>query len=138
MVYATVKEVTQTGGFYKGVYDAEAVGTGDGTNKAFSLDFNPVVEGSEKIYVAGVLKTVTTDYTMNYTTGAITFVTAPANLAAVTATYWYYTITIDSDVVDDFITEADAWVDEYTGQAWVSTTATAEKYDSSREKWLLL
>jgi len=138
MAYATTQEVVQTGGFYEGVYDKEAVGTGNGTTKLFTLDHNPVVNGSLVVYVNSVAQTETTHYTVNYITGEITFVTAPTDTYAVEATYWYFTIKIDSDVISDFITEADAWVDEYTGQKWETTTATSEKYDGNDTDTLFL
>lgn len=65
----------------------EAVGTGDGTTVLFSLDNTPV--GAISLYVDGVLKTLTTDYTID---GAdITFVAAPADESDITAKY-YHTI----------------------------------------------
>jgi len=49
----------------------------------------PILEDSEKVYVNGTLKTRDTHYTMNYTTGNITFMSAPGQGANVTATYLY-------------------------------------------------
>ena len=52
------------------------------------------------IYVAGVLKTVTTDYTIN-SVGVVTFVVAPANGAALTWTgTYYYRCRFLSDMID--------------------------------------
>lgn len=93
----------------------EAVGTGNGILGLFSLDHANVIDlthgkVSDEDYitapgggsytpvvkVAGVTKTEREyglssggDYTINYTTGAITFFVAPALGAAVTATYYY-------------------------------------------------
>lgn len=64
---------------------AEAVGTGDGIVTAYTLDYYPVVYGSEIIYVAGVS---VTNYIINYTTGAITFTGTPPT-GAITADYTY-------------------------------------------------
>jgi hypothetical protein len=61
---------------------AEAVGTGAGVVTAFTLAYNPVVYGSEIIYVSG---TQSTAYTINYTTGVVTFTSAPTG--AITADY---------------------------------------------------
>lgn len=47
-------------------------------------------QGTVKIYVDGVLKTETTDYTINYTTGVVTFVSAPANTKPITAEFEFY------------------------------------------------
>ncbi len=68
----------------------ESVGTGDGSTKEFLLDFYPVKSGSLTVYVDGVAKTEGTDYTVDYNTGKITFTTAPADGASITADYIYY------------------------------------------------
>jgi len=66
----------------------ETVGTGNGFSTVFYLDYPPVVVDSETIVANGTHTFVrTTDYTMDYTTGTITFVTAPANASIITATY---------------------------------------------------
>ena len=62
------------------------IGTGDGSNTIFSL-IEPVLSNSESIYVAGASKVRNVDYTINFTSGAVTFTGAPANGAAVTADY---------------------------------------------------
>jgi uncharacterized delta-60 repeat protein len=62
----------------------EAVGSGDGSRKEFMLGYHPVIAGSEKIYLGTAL---TTNYTIDYATGKITFYTAPADGTAITATY---------------------------------------------------
>ena len=62
------------------------IGTGDGSDTVFNLSA-PVLTNSETIYVAGAAKTRDVDYTINFTTGAVTFTGAPANGAAVTADY---------------------------------------------------
>lgn len=56
--------------------------TGDGTTTAFTLTLQGTVT---TVYVAGALKTVTTDYTVSGST--ITFTTAPANGAAILVLY---------------------------------------------------
>ena len=68
---------------------AEAVGTGNGANTSFTLANSPVLSKDETIYVAGAAKTRDTDYTVNFETGAVSFTSAPANSAAVTADYKY-------------------------------------------------
>lgn len=78
---------------------AQSFGTGDASTKAFQL-IRPILSGgflepvqnlnsAPSIYVAGVLKTVTTDYTIG-STGIVTFVAAPAAAAALTWTGTYY------------------------------------------------
>ena len=44
------------------------------------------------VYDNGVLKTEGTDFTVNATTGIVTWASAPANGHNITATFWYYTI----------------------------------------------
>ena len=76
---------------------AQGFGTGDGTTTAFQLAHayggysEPVfdINGTASIYINGVLKTVTTDYTIN-STGLVTFVSAPAAAAALTWTGTFY------------------------------------------------
>jgi len=67
----------------------EAVGTGDGSNAEFTLDYFNVQDGSLTLKVAGTTQTPTTDYTVVLATGAITFESGsiPANGEAVTADY---------------------------------------------------
>lgn len=80
----------------------QSLGTGDGTNRVFQLvktysdaadsyvrTINKPVSGTVKIAVDGVLKTETTHYTIDYTTGVVTFTVgnAPGSGAAVTAGY---------------------------------------------------
>ena len=67
----------------------EEVGTGDGTNAEFTLDYSNVQDGSLTVYVDGVEQTLTTDYTVALSTGVITFESGsiPPNGEAVTADY---------------------------------------------------
>lgn len=76
---------------------AMGFGTGNASNKVFPLTRSmggfaePVqnLNGNPQIYVAGVLKALTTDYTIS-ATGVVTFVAAPANGAALTWTGAFY------------------------------------------------
>ncbi|MEI8327425.1 MAG: DUF2460 domain-containing protein [Betaproteobacteria bacterium] len=76
---------------------AQTIGVGDGANKLFQLvrTFGGFVEpvfvtnSAPLIYVSGVLKTLTTDYTVS-ATGLVTFVVAPAAATVVTWTGTYY------------------------------------------------
>jgi hypothetical protein len=61
--------------------------TGDGSTTVFVLDHTYVSSGTLLVYLNGVLKTETTHYTVNYTTGTITFLTAPGSAVAITASY---------------------------------------------------
>ena len=76
----------------------EAVGTGDGSAVRFALDNPRVIRGSATVTVGGTAQTEGADYTISYenaddgTNGGLLFGTAPANAAAVVATYTYYTV----------------------------------------------
>jgi hypothetical protein len=70
---------------------AEDVGTGDGIETVFELDYQ-AMDYKETIKVDGVAKTRGTDYTVDYTGGTggvtkITFNTAPGDTLAITADY---------------------------------------------------
>lgn len=66
----------------------ENFGTGNGSATVFTLTNSPLPSGEPSIVkVAAVTKTEGTDYTVNRTTGAITFTAAPASGNAITATY---------------------------------------------------
>ena len=80
---------------------AQNIGTGDGTTHVFQLKklyqfssyaylrniTKPVVGTLTGMTVGGVAKTETTHFTVNYTTGKITFITAPAAAAAIVLAY---------------------------------------------------
>jgi hypothetical protein len=66
--------------------DAEYVGTGNGTNVTFTLD-NPPIEGTLKVYVDSILKTVNTDYAVSGSTITFTSSGKPGNGKIVTAAY---------------------------------------------------
>jgi hypothetical protein len=67
----------------------EAVGAGNDVLTEFALDHANVVENSESVTVGGAAKTRGTDYTVDYNSGTLQFVTAPAESAAIVATYDY-------------------------------------------------
>ena len=74
-----------------------ALGTGDGSTKVFAFsggtDLHKHIDASTlKVYDAGVLQTLTTDYTVsgNDSDPTITFVVAPAEDNVLTVTYEYY------------------------------------------------
>ena len=72
--------------------NAEAVGTGDASTVAFTLDNNPITPGLQTVKLDGTTKTYPTDYTVAFDTGVITFTTAPGSSVAVTADYTYYLV----------------------------------------------
>lgn len=61
--------------------------SGNNTATAYQLS-ETALTSVDSVYVGGVLKTVTTDYTVNLTTGVVTFVTAPATGVDNVDIYW--------------------------------------------------
>lgn len=60
---------------------------GDGTSTEYHLAQKNIAS-VDKVYVNGTLKTVTTDYTVNLTTGVVTFTTAPSQAMDNVDIYW--------------------------------------------------
>lgn len=128
-------------GDYKSCYPSDTIaftdqtiGTGDGSTVAFQLtkqyglSFAPYsrnvkkpVSGTVLIGVAGVLQTETTDYTVDHTTGIITFTAGsiPSLSAAVTAGYEF-------DVPARFDTDDLIIQYEHEGVATIDTVPIAE------------
>lgn len=93
----------------------EAIGTGDGTTATFQLKktytdtvnsyvrtIQLPVSGTLVVKVAGVTKTETTHYTVNYSTGVITFTggNIPSAAQAVTATFEFdVPVRFDDDIL---------------------------------------
>lgn len=80
-----LKSIGYTLGLAPVVVTGEAVGTGDGTETNFTLDYNTVREGTLVVY--GDDTEITSGYTPNYADGEIDFDTAPANGVEITADY---------------------------------------------------
>ena len=71
---------------------SQSIGTGDGSTTTFSMGNTPLIPGSQTVKVAGTTQTYGTSYSVNFDTGLVTFVSAPASSSAITADYTYYTI----------------------------------------------
>ena len=87
---------------------AQQFGVGDGNTASFQLvralgtNIEPVMNlnGAPAIYIDGVLKTVTTDYTID-AYGMVTFVSPPSNGAVLTWTgNYYYRCRFERDSID--------------------------------------
>lgn len=96
---------------------SQGFGTGDGATLKFQLVrawayfIEPVmnVNGAASIYVGGVLKTITTDYTID-AAGMVTFVSAPASAAAITWTgAYYYRVRFMADMAEFNQMMKDLW-----------------------------
>lgn len=60
---------------------------GDGSSKTFYIR-EQNVDSIYEVWVDGVKKTLTTDYTVNTTAGTVTFISAPSNVADTVDIYW--------------------------------------------------
>ena len=92
-------------------FDDQLIGTGDGSTTTFQLKkiygsaFDPwtrnitkPVSGTLTSGIDGVEKTITTDWTVDLTTGIITYNVAPGNALAVTAGFEFDTpVRFDTD-----------------------------------------
>jgi len=87
---------------------AQLFGLGDGVTTQFQLvrawgsfvEPTMAINGAAQIYIAGVLKTLTTDYTIDGL-GMVTFVAAPAAAASLTWTgAYYYRVRFTKDMAD--------------------------------------
>ncbi len=76
---------------------AERVGTGDGSSKVYKFLHSTIMATSVSVYVAGVKKTETTDYTLDYASGKLTLVVAPSDGDSVVADYEFATFS-DTDL----------------------------------------
>ena len=72
----------------------EGFGTGNGSVTAFTLANSPIPSGSLSITVAGTPQTEVTHYTINRSTGVVTFVSAPASGSAINAVSYNFSRTV--------------------------------------------
>lgn len=75
----------------------QATITPNGTDTLFNLPNYPVLDASQSVYVGGVLKTETSDYTIDNDTGVIVFTSAPTDAVVVT---YKYSILSDEAIQD--------------------------------------
>jgi flagellin FlaB len=71
---------------------SQSIGTGDGSTTTFSMSNAPLIPGSHAVLVDGITQTFGADYDVNYDTGLVTFTSAPASSASITAHYTYYLV----------------------------------------------
>ncbi len=79
--------------------EAEYIGVGDGATAVFPLDHAPVLSGTLRLFVSGVLQVEGTDYSINLATGVITFLLGyiPILDAPITGSYSYGASPIGAD-----------------------------------------
>ena len=73
------------------------VGYGDGSRKKFILPRRPILADGLQVFIDGVEKTPDEDYTVDLSTGGITFTSAPDNDDEITATY-HFTALSDAEL----------------------------------------
>lgn len=78
----------------------ENVGTGDGTTTVFFLNGAPIIFESDTVYLNGVPQVRNTDYTINVSSGQITFTVAPAGGVSITADYSFEAVDVNAGPAD--------------------------------------
>ncbi|MBN1261083.1 MAG: hypothetical protein JXB35_10420 [Anaerolineae bacterium] len=81
----------------------EHLGTGDGTTLHFQMGLFPVLDETDALQVDGVAQVRDTDYTIENDVGLVTFAAAPADGAAVRATYRW--ASFSDDELNDLLSE---------------------------------
>ena len=112
---------------FKDYSDFEAIGsnigTGDSSTTEYQLrkeystsedtvyrNITKPVNGTVKIYVNGVLQTEGVDYTISYTTGLITFTTAPTTGQIITADFEFdVPVRFDADQINIVVEDPDTY-----------------------------
>lgn len=135
MPYCTVLDVIRKSGIYNQVIN-EAVGTGDAQADEFPLENNNLIRNSETIYLDGTAQTRDTNYNINFRTGVITFLSTPGDGVAITATYKYFSDTVDltNEDIDEFIADADVEINEWTGKIFTESGEVTETFEGRKQK----
>jgi hypothetical protein len=133
--YCEILDVIRISGISNQIIN-ESVGTGDGSIKDFSLDNDNVIDDSETIYLNGTEKTRDTHYTINNDNGTISFMSPPGQSVLVTAKYKYFPDTVDltNNDITDFIAQADAEIDNWTGKKFTDSNSATEYFSGRAEK----
>jgi uncharacterized protein (TIGR02217 family) len=97
------------------VFTDQVIGTGNGVTTQFQLKklytdssvtysrniYKPMTSPAISVGKNGVLQTLTTHYTVNYNTGIVTFVSAPANGLSITAGFKFHVpVRFDIDSIE--------------------------------------
>lgn len=119
--------------------DAEYVGMGNGTTKAFTLDHTPL-EGSLKLYVNGVLKVENTDFTISGAT--VTFTTAPTLNYPITSSYDYAAgddtfESFDDELLEHLINAATLKAEDHTERAFIQRSITERHHGDGQDILML-
>jgi hypothetical protein len=133
--YSAILDCVRLTGIFNSVIN-ESVGTGDAIVASFSLDNDNIVDDSETVYVSNVAKTQGVDYTINNSSGVITFLSVPAAGATITANYKYFSdnANISNDDITSMIQDADAEIDNWTGKTWTNANSQTDYFPGRAEK----
>ena len=99
----------------------ERVGTGDGSTKVYKLGHVPVMADTQVVKVGGAEKSEGVDYTLDDSTGKLTFSVAPSDGDAITASYDFAAFT-DSEL-GAFLAGAGGNLALAAGEALISLVA---------------
>jgi len=138
--YVTIQEVREQAGFqYKII--GEAVGTGNGTNQTFTLDYKPIVDrtgsgtpvtvADVSIYVSGSPVAVGTVVSAS---GQIVLATAPASGSPVTADYDWSNL--EDNIINNYLTEAHSYINSKIGKVYTLPLSETPKVLELIEKKL--
>jgi len=108
------------------------IGTGDGTTTTFNIPDTPVVVDSETIYVDGTPQVKNTDYTIDYTTGVVTFAVAPTSGAVITADYEYVQSIGTISSIRSNIPGVGGIFKDYSGPYTTAVVETKQKSDLNK------
>ena len=71
---------------------SQPLGAGDGSTTTFWMANAPVIPGSHSVKIDGMSQAYGTAYSVDFDTGLVTFVDAPAPSSEITADYTYYVV----------------------------------------------
>ncbi|QDP57908.1 MAG: hypothetical protein Unbinned1693contig1002_52 [Prokaryotic dsDNA virus sp.] len=135
MAYASNLKFVQESGLGLRVID-ENVGTGDGAETDFDLDYDNIISGGYTISYATsgsndfTALIETTHYTLDKESGRIVLEAAGVSAIGtdiIYATYWY-TDTFSDTVITNLLATADDEIDLLTGRKWDGPTSVIEYY----------
>lgn len=135
MPYSNILDCVRLIGIFNSIVN-ESIGTGDGSTANFNLDNDNIVDDSETVYVSNVAKTQGVDYTINNSSGVITFLSIPANGTAITANYKYFSdnTNISNEDINSMIQDADVEIDNWTGKTWTNANSQTDYFPGRAEK----
>jgi len=99
----------------------ERVGTGDDARMVFKIRHTPIMSGSVSIFVGGTLQTEGEHYTLDYSSGKLTFSVAPSASDPIIADYEF--AAFSDDELQEFLNRAGGNLALASGEALTSLIA---------------